>query len=55
MTKPKADSHASVWDAITDSLEEAAKLRLRVELKTAKGHKTAALASFQVCFRPLAE
>ena len=49
MTKPKADSHASVWDAITDPLKEAAKLRLRVELKTA------ALACFQVWFRPLAQ
>ena len=32
MTKPKTDSLASVWDAITDTPEEAANLRLRSEL-----------------------
>ena len=32
MTKPKIDSYASVWDAITDTPEEAANLRLRSEL-----------------------
>ena len=32
MTRPKIDSYASVWDAITDTPEEAAKLRLRSEL-----------------------
>ena len=32
MTKPKTDSYASVWDAITDTPEEAANLRLRFEL-----------------------
>ena len=32
MTKSKTDSYASVWDAITDTPEEAANLRLRSEL-----------------------
>ena len=32
MTKLKTDSYASVWDAITDTPEEAANLRLRLEL-----------------------
>ena len=32
MTKPKIDSYTSVWDAITDTPEEAANLRLRSEL-----------------------
>ena len=32
MTKSKVDSYASVWDAITDTPEEAANLRLRSEL-----------------------
>ncbi len=32
MTKPKMDSYVSVWDAITDTPEEAANLRLRSEL-----------------------
>ena len=32
MTKPKTDSYASVWDAISDTPEEAANLRLRSEL-----------------------
>jgi predicted XRE-type DNA-binding protein len=32
MTKPKIDSYVSVWDAITDTPEEAANLRLRSEL-----------------------
>ena len=32
MTKLKADNHASVWDAITDTPKEAANLRLRSEL-----------------------
>ena len=32
MIKPKTDSYASVWDAITDTPEEAANLRLRSEL-----------------------
>ena len=32
MTKPKADSYTSVWDAISDTPEEAANLRLRSEL-----------------------
>ena len=33
MTKPKIDCYASVWDAITDTPEEAANLRLRSELR----------------------
>ena len=32
MSKPKIESYASVWDAITDTPEEAANLRLRSEL-----------------------
>ena len=32
MRKPKIESYASVWDAITDTSEEAANLRLRSEL-----------------------
>ena len=32
MTKPKTDSYASVWDAISDTRAEAANLRLRSEL-----------------------
>ena len=32
MTKPKIESYVSVWDAITDTPEEAANLRLRSEL-----------------------
>lgn len=32
MTKPKTASYASVWDAITDTPQEAANLRLRSEL-----------------------
>jgi predicted XRE-type DNA-binding protein len=32
MTKPKKDSYASVWDAIADTPEEAANLRVRSEL-----------------------
>ena len=32
MTKPKTDNYASIWDAITDTPEEAANLRLRSEL-----------------------
>ena len=32
MTKPKTDSYASVWNAITDTPEEAANPRLRSEL-----------------------
>ena len=32
MTKPKTDSLASVWDAITDTPEKAANLRSRSEL-----------------------
>ena len=32
MTKPKTGSYASVWDAISDTPEEAANLRLRSEL-----------------------
>jgi len=32
MTKSKTDSYASVWDAITDTPEEAANLRRRSEL-----------------------
>ena len=32
MTKPKIDSYVSVWDAITDTPEEATNLRLRSEL-----------------------
>ena len=32
MTKPKMDSYVSVWDAITNTPEEAANLRLRSEL-----------------------
>ena len=32
MTKPKTDGYVSVWDAITDTPEEAANLRLHSEL-----------------------
>ncbi len=32
MPKVKIDSYASVWDAITDTPDEAANLRLRAEL-----------------------
>ena len=32
MSKPKIESYASVWDAIADTPEEAANLRLRSEL-----------------------
>ena len=32
MTKPKTQSYASVWDAIADTPEEAANLRVRSEL-----------------------
>ena len=32
MSKPKFESYASVWDAITDTPEEAANLLLRSEL-----------------------
>lgn len=32
MTKPKIKSYASVWDAIADTPEEAANLRVRSEL-----------------------
>ena len=32
MTKLKTDSYVSVWDAITDASEDAANLRLRLEL-----------------------
>lgn len=32
MTKPKAERYASVWDAIADTPEEAANLRVRSEL-----------------------
>ena len=32
MTKPDTESHASVWDAIADTPEEAANLRVRSEL-----------------------
>lgn len=32
MTQPKMESYASVWDALTDTPEEAANLRLRSEL-----------------------
>ncbi len=32
MSKPKIESYASVWDAITDTPEEAVNLRLRSEL-----------------------
>ena len=32
MTKPKIESYASVWDAITDTPEKAANLRPRSEL-----------------------
>ena len=32
MTKPKIDSYTSVWDAISNTPEEAANLRLRSEL-----------------------
>ena len=31
MTKPKIDTYASIWDAITNTPEEAASLRLRSE------------------------
>lgn len=39
MTEPKAESYASVWDAIADTPEEAANLRLRAELM----HRIAAI------------
>lgn len=32
MSKPKTDSYTSVWDAIADTPEEAANLRVRAEL-----------------------
>ena len=32
MTKLKTDSYACVWDAITDTSEDSANLRLRLEL-----------------------
>jgi predicted XRE-type DNA-binding protein len=32
MTQPNVESYASVWDAIADTPEEAANLRLRAEL-----------------------
>lgn len=32
MSKPKAERYASVWDAIADTPEEAANLRVRAEL-----------------------
>ena len=32
MTQPKTDSHASVWDAISDTPEAATNLRVRSEL-----------------------
>ena len=32
MSKPKTESYASVWDAIADTPEEAANLRVRSEL-----------------------
>lgn len=32
MTKPKVERYASVWDAIADTPEEAANLRVRSEL-----------------------
>ena len=32
MSKPKLESYASVWDAISDTPEEAANLRVRAEL-----------------------
>ena len=32
MTKTKTESYASVWDAIADTPEEAANLRVRSEL-----------------------
>jgi len=32
MTKPKSERYASVWDAIADTPEEAANLRVRSEL-----------------------
>ena len=32
MTKPKIDSYTNVWDAISNTPEEAANLRLRSEL-----------------------
>jgi predicted XRE-type DNA-binding protein len=32
MSKPKTETYASVWDAIADTPEEAANLRLRSEL-----------------------
>lgn len=32
MTKPKVEGYASVWDAIADTPEEAANLRVRSEL-----------------------
>ena len=32
MSKPKNESHASVWDALADTPEEAANLRARAEL-----------------------
>ena len=32
MSKPKVERHASVWDAIADTPEEAANLRVRADL-----------------------
>jgi predicted XRE-type DNA-binding protein len=32
MSKPKVESYASVWDAVADTPEEAANLRVRSEL-----------------------
>ena len=32
MSKPRTDSYASVWDAIADTPEDAANLRVRSEL-----------------------
>ena len=32
MTKPKADVYESIWDAIADTPQEAANLRVRAEL-----------------------
>ena len=34
MSKPKVERYASVWDAIADTPEEAANLRVRSELMT---------------------
>jgi|GEM_PF-5985979 len=43
MTKPKRERYASVWDAIADTPEEAANLRVRSELMDQTSRKMAGL------------